>query len=670
MHSQNQLMCFKNFLLPALLLLFILPAAGQGYQRAEAEKLADSLRRLPEDTAQVMQLCNMGNDLTELDSALSKQLLEEALAKSLKIKESKTIATCYRLLGLWYGYYNDNVKNYNSQQLSFEWAKKGDHLYMMAGALFNMGNVQYWKGQYDSCIHFYLRAADIFEDPRLLKDKNVTEKQVDRRKSDLYSNLSSTFNTLKNLRKADEYIDKAIAIAKKYDSPAAADALAYYMQQKADNYKENGNVEKALEIRLAFLPQMEKRANPNGTLQTAYQNISQEYFDLKKIDSSLLYAGKSLQVATTLRNAAGVANANWQLGRIAMLQKNYAQADKYLETAKAYYEKSEDPAEQSNYYDVMRQLSFEQGRFKDAYLYFNKYNTAKDSLLNSKRAKDFEELEARYQSDKKEAQLQLRKAELKQRNNLVYFLGGAVALLCVVLFLSFRNYAQKQKLQQQRISELETEKQLAATESVLKGEEQERTRLAKDLHDGLGGMLSGIKFSLNNMKGNLVMTPENAQAFERSMDMLDSSIKEMRRVAHNMMPEALVKFGLDTALKDFCNDINQSGALKISYQSIGIENTQLEQTASITVYRIVQELINNTIKHAGAQTAIVQVSKRENQLSVTVEDDGKGFDAVHLQQAKGLGWTNIKSRVEFLKGILDVQSDPGKGTSVHIEFNI
>ena len=118
---------------------------------------------------------------------------------------------------------------------------------------------------------------------------------------------------------------------------------------------------------------------------------------------------------------------------------------------------------------------------------------------------------------------------------------------------------------------METEKKLTATEAVLKGEEQERTRLAKDLHDGLGGMMSGIKYSLQTMKKNLIMTPENQQAFERSMDMLDSSINEMRRVAHNMMPEALVKFGLDTALNDFCDDVNQSGALQVSYQSIGMD---------------------------------------------------------------------------------------------------
>jgi two-component system, NarL family, sensor kinase len=212
--------------------------------------------------------------------------------------------------------------------------------------------------------------------------------------------------------------------------------------------------------------------------------------------------------------------------------------------------------------------------------------------------------------------------------------------------------------------------QLSISAAILKSEEQERTKLAKDLQDGLGAMLSGIKYSFNALKGNILMTAESEKDFERSIDMLDSSIKEMRRVAHNMMPEALVKFGLDTALKDFCNDILQSGALQISYQSIGLENTVIDQTVSITIYRIVQELINNTMKHAVAKNAIVQVTKTDGQLSVTVEDDGKGFDTAIINNLVGMGWSNITNRVAFLKGKLDVDSQHGKGTSVLIEINI
>jgi signal transduction histidine kinase len=121
-------------------------------------------------------------------------------------------------------------------------------------------------------------------------------------------------------------------------------------------------------------------------------------------------------------------------------------------------------------------------------------------------------------------------------------------------------------------------------------------------------------------------------------------------------------------LKDFCNDVNQSGALQVNYQSIGLEQQAIEQTTAITIYRIVQELVNNTMKHAAATSAIVQVSRSNGTISVTVEDDGKGFDTSVLQRPLGIGWSNIQSRVEYLNGKLDVQSEPGKGTSVHIEL--
>jgi signal transduction histidine kinase len=299
-----------------------------------------------------------------------------------------------------------------------------------------------------------------------------------------------------------------------------------------------------------------------------------------------------------------------------------------------------------------------------------------DTLLSETIRRNSMDLEKKYETEKKEVRIvqledekKLQQLTIRHQHTLNYVLIGGGVFLLTLFGLSYRNYQQKQKLHHQRIQELETEKKLEATEAVLKGEEQERARLAKDLHDGLGGMLSGIKYSFNTMKGNLIMTPENQQAFDRSMDMLDSSIKEMRRVAHNMMPEALVKFGLDAALKDYCNDIDGSGALHVSYQSYGLEQAEIDQTMAITLYRIVQELVNNALKHAAAKTAIVQVTKTGQTISVTVEDDGKGFDPAISDRSGGIGWSNIRNRVEFLKGKLDIRSEADKGTSVHIEIN-
>ncbi|MBY0433217.1 MAG: sensor histidine kinase, partial [Cyclobacteriaceae bacterium] len=210
-----------------------------------------------------------------------------------------------------------------------------------------------------------------------------------------------------------------------------------------------------------------------------------------------------------------------------------------------------------------------------------------------------------------------------------------------------------------------SEKQLLAGQAVIRGQEEERGRLAKDLHDGLGGMLSGIKFSLANMKSNVILDAESALVFERSLDMLDHSISELRRVAHNMMPEVLVKFGLEEAVKSYCDSVQQSGMVRVNFQSVGTAY-RFASDREITVYRIIQELMTNVVKHAKANHALVQLGWQQNSVHVTVEDDGVGFDVDTLEKSRGAGWANIRSRVDFLKGKLDVQSAPGSATSVNI----
>ena len=171
------------------------------------------------------------------------------------------------------------------------------------------------------------------------------------------------------------------------------------------------------------------------------------------------------------------------------------------------------------------------------------------------------------------------------------------------------------------------------------------------------------------MKDNLIITPDNMAVFERSLDMLDTSIRELRRVAHNMMPEMLTRFGLDEALKEYCNSINTTKLVNVKYQSLGMEQ-RLEQSIEIIIYRIVQELLNNILKHASASEAFVQLIKEQNRLSVVVEDNGKGFDPNTHGNKDGAGLINIRSRVDYLKGQLAIHAEPGKGTLVNIEFNL
>jgi signal transduction histidine kinase len=399
------------------------------------------------------------------------------------------------------------------------------------------------------------------------------------------------------------------------------------------------------------------------------------YYNSIQYRKSIEYYTLCLEFAKKYNSTIDIGNNYLNIAANEAELKLTRQAKAHLDSVGKYINLAEPSVSKLEYFKNYAEVYKQLGNFTKAFAFQDSTAAVKELLYQADNIKQLEFRQERYSYEKQQAEIsqledvkKIQQLSIQRKNMLNYLLIGSAFILFIITLLTYRNYKQKQKLQQQRINELEKEKQLEAAEAVVKGEEQERIRLAKDLHDGLGGMLSGIKYSFTTMKGNLIMTPENQQAFERSMDMLDSSIREMRRVAHNMMPEALVRFGLDTALNDFCNDINQSGALKINYQSIGMEWVSIDQTTAITLYRIVQELINNTMKHAKATTAIVQLTKSGGQLSVTVEDDGKGFDINLLKTNKGIGWTNIQNRVEFLKGKLDIRSKDGEGTSVQIEL--
>jgi signal transduction histidine kinase len=197
--------------------------------------------------------------------------------------------------------------------------------------------------------------------------------------------------------------------------------------------------------------------------------------------------------------------------------------------------------------------------------------------------------------------------------------------------------------------------------------ETERSRLAKDLHDGLGGLLSGIKLTLSGVADKV---PEkNILLFTKANNQLDTAIREMRRVAHNMMPEALLKFGLGEAIQDYCDGINESNLVKMKYTQIG-SLQGLTQSAEIVLYRIIQELTNNALKHAAGKNIFIQITKHPRGITVTVEDDGNGFDTAAIPAGDGQGIKNVQSRIDYLKGSIDIKSEKGNGTSINIEIPV
>lgn len=200
--------------------------------------------------------------------------------------------------------------------------------------------------------------------------------------------------------------------------------------------------------------------------------------------------------------------------------------------------------------------------------------------------------------------------------------------------------------------------------AMLEGQEQERGRIARDLHDGLGGLLSSTKINLSQLTDKLDFTMKDDM--QKSIQQLDTAVEELRRVAHNLMPDLLYRFGLQEALQDYAARMSND-FLDIDVQFLHYKN-QLTKEQQLLVYRIVQELVNNSIKHADPKQIIIQIVEEADSYCITVEDDGLGFDIKQIKGNQSAGLYNIQSRIDFLKGRFSIQSEINLGTSVEVLF--
>ncbi len=247
-----------------------------------------------------------------------------------------------------------------------------------------------------------------------------------------------------------------------------------------------------------------------------------------------------------------------------------------------------------------------------------------------------------------------------------FYIWLSVAGIAILLFffdtLFFRHRltVQRHKLVEQQMKQFEQEKRLIATQSMLEGETAERSRLARDLHDGLGGMLSVVKLNLKNMKSYPSMDGADLGRFDKALEMLDQSIGELRRVAHHMMPESLLRYGLRVSLEDFCRAI--PGA---NFQYLG-ENPRLDSRLEILIYRCAFELVNNAVRHASATAINVQLMVDDGLVALTVRDNGVGFNPETV--ALGAGLENIRTRVSTYNGRFNIYSLPTCGTETSIEI--
>jgi signal transduction histidine kinase/ligand-binding sensor domain-containing protein len=239
------------------------------------------------------------------------------------------------------------------------------------------------------------------------------------------------------------------------------------------------------------------------------------------------------------------------------------------------------------------------------------------------------------------------------------FIISAVIIGLLLVILGIRFYFRRQLKLRTRELQLEQNVRMNA---IFETEEKERKRIAGELHDGLGQLLSTARLNVSGF--GETSDARNNVLFRNSLQLLDQACEEVRNISHNMMPGALIRMGLMTAVNELIIKINDTEKVTVHFDT-NLE-TRLNETVEISVYRIVQEALNNMVKHSQAKNISLQLMRTTSSLEIRITDDGKGFDVSRIGESKGLGWKNMYSRVETLRGTIHIDSSPGKGTEIFI----
>ncbi|WP_108805545.1 MULTISPECIES: sensor histidine kinase [unclassified Aquimarina] len=310
--------------------------------------------------------------------------------------------------------------------------------------------------------------------------------------------------------------------------------------------------------------------------------------------------------------------------------------------------------------------------FEKSYSTQNQYLKIKETINTRQQTYIAYDLDQKYQLAKKNEEIARKEFTIKEQENQllkkekdqIYLTLSIISAILAFITLLFI-YKQRQKIKNNEILALQKQQEIVKLEALIKGEEKERNRLGQDLHDGINGDLSVIKYKITSIESSQLMEKEK-QFHSEAIELLDNTVEQIRLISHNLAPSILQDFNLTQAIQQLCDKINSTYTVNINFQYFG-HHLVLEQEKEISIYRIIQELVNNIIKHANATEAIVQINNHNNRLYITVEDNGKGFDLD--TKSYGIGLQNIKSRVSFLNADLEISSCD-QGTSIHINLDL
>jgi len=563
----------------------------------------------------------------------------------LRSKVNNICGICFMYTGNY-----DSANYYYNQSL--ELGKKYNDKLITAKGYNNLGNVCQYKADFEKAVEYNYKALELFE---ALKDSSGI--------AGAYGNLANNYTRLKQYAKAIELSNTAVDFAfRRNDKRLLANSYntlaTIYGEQKKDSLE--------LEFAIKSYTVYGEIKNIKGLASTTV-NLAEIYFTAKKTDSAQKYALLGIGYCKQIEDGANLGILYHTLGIAYEKENKITEALTAQDSAIFYSLQTGDKLILSQSYKSKAAIYFKQQNFKAGYESLDKYTILNDSIFNANMQSSIAEMETKYETAKKEQKIQQQQFEITKRG---YWIGGATGLLLLGGLLGYSFYRSSKLKESKKMQLAILQQQDLATKAIIQAEENERKRIAGDLHDGIGQTMSAAKMNLSSIESRLdFKSGEDKITFEKIINLVDESCKEVRNVSHNMMPNALLKSGLSSAIKEFIDKID-SRVLKVNLYSEGL-NERLDSNVETVLYRVIQECVNNVIKHSDANGLDISLIKDADGIAATIEDNGKGFAVADKNKGQGIGLKNIKTRIEYLKGTVDFDSAPGKGTlvAIHVPLN-
>lgn len=535
------------------------------------------------------------------------------------------------------------------------------------------------RGELDFAVSRYLELMDHYEmNLDLLKSVEIR------------NNLAGLFIRNHDFEKAKTELTKGLINIEKVskDNKKKPDKLRAKLQTNlATVLTKIKRPDEALKV-LSKVEQFYITESLQGELAGVYINFGLIHGGLNNIDSSEYYFELGLEIAEQKNISYIVTTAKIGLAQLYLESDRVQEGIDVLLEILPHTQTTGNRSQQERICFFLTKAFEVQGEFEKALRYQRLQAELQNSLQGSDLRGRIIELETKYEVENKEGAIRdLTKDKavqsLEARKSELFYSSLIIGLLCticlaMVLLLLLRQKMNTRKIlaskdseiSRQRIEELEKTRRIVTMGAMLEGQEMERKRISTDLHDEMGSLLTTLRLNVEALEQRS-NADKNQVLFEKVTHLLDQIYSSLRRISHNMMPAALSRFGWKQALIDLCESINGAGQMEVHLDWLGMKVNPIPENVEINIFRIIQELVTNAVKHSKASNLTIQLSchfhQEQGHLNITVEDDGVGFDPQNPVKPEGIGLKNLKARVDYLNGTLKIFSEPGSGTSITID---